>query len=118
MQRIAYDLRALVVEEIYCLRDYTTATEKDNLNFWSLRPGDCTRSLLGQLTGRTPNDRANHLTVISQTFGTPYDQLGQQYGMPNIRLATDIYMRQRWAENKKIVEFIQGKRHTITPDDL
>lgn len=119
MKKVTYELRALALEEIYSLRPLLSPEEVQNLSFWSLRPGDSARCLLGQITGKIPNERSNRLTGLVLVPLTNYGELAKKYGIDNgPELAVEIYTRQPWAENKKVVEFLQGVRAELGVDDL
>lgn len=119
MQKIDYTLRALALEELYAIRNELTDAERLNLNFWALRPGDAVRGLFGQITGKTPNDRSNRLIALALVPLTSYGELAAKHGIQNgPELAVEIYTRQPFAENKKVVEFLQGIRPELTVDEL
>jgi hypothetical protein len=117
LQKIPYELRALALEEIYALRDLATASERERLNYWAMRPGDAERCILGQMTGRVPNLRCLNIVANIRVPFTNYMELGKKYDNQT-RLAFDIYCRLPWAENYKIIQFLQGIRQDLTVDDL
>lgn len=119
MQKIDSQLRALALEEVYSLRGQITDSERSNLNFWALRPGDASKCLMGQICGATKGDRYCRLLSVAIVPFTGYGELSKKFGIDNgPNLAVEIYMRQPWAENKKIIHFLRGEIQDLTVDDL
>lgn len=112
-------MRTLAVEELYALRDAITDDERGRIDFWSLRPGDNDRDLIGQICNGSKERVLQILHLIVVPF-TNYQSLAVNllYPVRRSAVAIEIYMATPWARNLTVVSFLKGERENLSADDL